>query len=126
MSNVLVSMFGSPTTTFNGAPHAYTYIDYLLHEFVWTGVYLNNLNAGQTMTVILNTPMTQNFAVGTTFNQIARTATASPEYTTGNNSATATGIVQLAANVRVTKTLAAFTGYNVGDQVIYTITYGNS
>jgi hypothetical protein len=70
--------------------------------------------------------MTQSFAIGTTFNQIAKTSTASAEYTSGNNSATATGIVQAAANVWVTKTLAPFTGYRAGDQMIYTITYGNS
>jgi hypothetical protein len=70
--------------------------------------------------------MVQNFPVGTTFNQIATTTTASPEYTTGNNSATATGIVQAVADVRVTKTLSPFTGYNSGDIVTYTITYGNS
>ena len=70
--------------------------------------------------------MTQNFAIGTPFNQIAKTSTASAEYTSGNNSATAAGIVQAAANVWVTKTLAPFTGYRAGDQMIYTITYGNS
>ena len=125
MSDFPVSMFANtPTATFNGTIHSFNYIDYLLPGFVWTG--LNNLNPWDTKIIILNTTMKQNFAVGTTFNQIAKTTTASPEYTTGNNSATATGIVQLAANIRVTKTLAAFTGYNVGDQVIYTITYGNS
>lgn len=28
--------------------------------------------------------------------------------------------------MRVTKTLASFTGYHAGDQVIYTIAYGNN
>ena len=70
--------------------------------------------------------MTQAFAVGTSFNQIATATTTSPEYTTGNNSATATGIVQSAADLWITKTLAPFTGYNAGDKIIYTITYGNS
>ena len=78
------------------------------------------------MTIILNAPMTQAFDVGTTFNQIAKTTTASAEYSTGNNSATAAGIVQAAANVWITKTLAPFTGFNIGEQVVYTITYGNS
>jgi hypothetical protein len=75
---------------------------------------------------MLNAPMMQNFAVGTTFNQIAKVTTTSAELNTGNNSATATGIVQAAADVRITKTMAPFNGYNAGDQVIYTITYGNS
>lgn len=78
------------------------------------------------MTVVINTSMLQNLSLGTTFNQISRVTTASTEYTTGNNSATATGIVQAAANVWVTKTLAPFTGYRAGDQIIYTLTYGNS
>ena len=70
--------------------------------------------------------MTQNFAIGTTFNQIAKVTTASDEYTTGNNSATATGIVETLPDVWVTKTLAPFTGFHQGDIVSYTITYGNS
>lgn len=78
------------------------------------------------MTIMVNAPMTQNFAVGTTFNQIAKTTTASAEYTTGNNSVTATGIVQANPDIWVKKTLAPFTGYRTGDQMIYTITYGNS
>lgn len=52
--------------------------------------------------------------------------TTSTEYSTTNNSATATGIVQAPADVWITKTLTPFTGYNVGDKVIYTIAYGNS
>ena len=78
------------------------------------------------MIVIVNTSMLQNLSLGTTFNQISRVSTASTEYTTGNNSATATGIVQAAANVWVTKTLAPFTGYQAGDILMYTLTYGNS
>jgi len=74
----------------------------------------------------MNAPMTQNFAVGTTFNQTAKVSTASDEYSTTNNSALATGSVQSLADVRVNKTLAPFTGYRVGDEVRYTITYGNS
>lgn len=70
--------------------------------------------------------MTQNFAIGTTFTQTAKVATTSNEYTTGNNSAIATGAVQSAADVRVTKTLAPFTGYKPGDIALYTISYGNS
>lgn len=45
MSNIPITTFGTPNATFNGAPHTYDYIDYILHEFVWTGNYLNNLNA---------------------------------------------------------------------------------
>ncbi|MCX6823631.1 MAG: hypothetical protein NT085_00690, partial [candidate division SR1 bacterium] len=86
MSNIPVTTFGAPTATFNGAPHMYDYIDYILHEFVWTGNYLNNLNAGASMIITIDTPMLQNLSVGTLFNQIARVTTASSEYTTGNNS----------------------------------------
>lgn len=70
--------------------------------------------------------MTQSFAVGTSFTQIAKTTSVSTEYTTGNNSATATGVVQASADVWITKTLAPFTGYAVGDKVYYTLIYGNS
>ncbi len=70
--------------------------------------------------------MTQDFAVGTTFNQIAKATTASPEYTTGNNSALATGIVEALPDVRVTSILEPFTGYRAGDIVTYTLVYGNS
>jgi len=115
----------TPTATFNGIPHTYNYINYP-QNFVWSGNYLSNINPWQIVTIILNAPMMQNFPVGTTFNQIATTTTATPEYTTGNNSATATGIVQAVADVRVTKTLTPFTGYNSGNIVTYTITYGNS
>ena len=78
------------------------------------------------MVVILDTTLMQTLSVGTPFNQIARISTTSPEYTTGNNTTTATGIVQAAANVWVTKTLAPFTGYRAGDVLMYTLTYGNS
>jgi len=124
MSNFPISTLATPAATFDGTSQSYNYINYLTHNFVWTG--LNTLNPGQTMIIVLNAPMLQNFAVGTTFNQIATTTTASAEYTTGNNSATATWIVQTVANVWVTKTLMPFTGYNSGDKVIYTIAYGNS
>ena len=70
--------------------------------------------------------MTQSFPVGTLFNQIATTTTTTIEYTTGNNSATATGVVQSPADIWATKTLAPFTGFTTGDYVYYTITYGNS
>lgn len=120
-----IPTLNAPTATFNGTPHAYTTIVYP-QDFVWSGSYLNSLNPGQTMTIILNAPMTQNFAIGTNFNQIAKVAALSAEYSTGNNSATATGTVQAAANVWITNTLAPFTVYNAGDQVVYTITYGNS
>jgi hypothetical protein len=78
---------------------------------LWSGTYLSNLNAGQTITIMINGLLTDDFSAGTTFNQIAKTTTASPEFTTGNNSALATGVVQALADVRVTKTLAPFTGY---------------
>ena len=45
--------------------------------------------------------MTQGFAVGTSFSQIAKTMAASAEYSTGNNSATAAGTVQASADVRI-------------------------
>ena len=70
--------------------------------------------------------MTQAFAIGTSFNQIAKATTLSNEYTTGNNAATASAIVQAPANVRITKTLLPFTGFNAGDQVHYVLTYGNN
>ncbi|MFA6256223.1 MAG: hypothetical protein WC606_03490 [Candidatus Absconditabacterales bacterium] len=125
ISNFPIPRLAAPTATFNGIPHLYTFINYP-QDFVWSGSYLSNLNPGQTITILLNAPMTQAFAVGTTFNQIAKTTTASPEYSTGNNSATATGVVQATADVRITKTLAPFTGFKAGDQVRYLITYGNS
>lgn len=115
----------TPTATFDGISRAYANINYP-QDFVWSGNYLNNLNPGQTITILVRGPMTQNFAVGTTFTQIAKATTASPEYAQGNNSATATGSVQAPADVWVTKTLAPFTGYKPGDQAIYTISYGNS
>lgn len=87
---------------------------------------MDNLNAGAIITILLDAPITQAFAVGTSFDQIATTTTLTPEYTTGNNSATATGIVQASADVWITKTLAPFTGYAIGDHVYYTLIYGNS
>lgn len=42
------------------------------------------------MTIIMDGSLMDDFAVGTTFNNIAKTTTASLEYTTGNNSALAT------------------------------------
>jgi len=76
---------------------------------VWTGSYVDTLNPGQTVTIVLSAPMMQSFAIGTTFNQIAKTTTASSEYSTTNNSATAAASVQAAANVWITKTMASFT-----------------
>jgi hypothetical protein len=70
--------------------------------------------------------MTQNYAIGTTFTQTAKVIAASAEFTTGNNSALATGIVQALPDLRITKILAPFTGYHQGDEVRYTISYGNS
>ena len=85
------------------------------------------LNAGQTMTIMLNAQLTQSFPIGTPFTQIAKVTTPSIEYSTGNNSATATGVVQSAADLRITKTLILpFTGYESGTPVPYRITYGNS
>ena len=78
------------------------------------------------MTIILSAPLTQNFAVGTALNETAKAATTSPEYTTGNNSALALASVKAPADIWVTKTLVPFTGYNTGDQIIYTIKYGNN
>lgn len=78
------------------------------------------------MTIILTAPMTQNYAVDTTFTQTAKVIAASAEFTTGNNSALATGIVQALPDLRITKILAPFTGYHQGDEVRYTISYGNS
>lgn len=75
---------------------------------------------------MLRSPMMQNFAVGTSFSQTAKVTTVSDEYTTGNNSAVATGVVESQPDVWVTKTLAPFTGFHQGDIVTYTITYGNS
>ena len=75
---------------------------------------------------MVSAPMTQNFAIGTTFNHIVKTSSVSAELSTGNNSASAAGAVQALPDVRVTKTLAPFTGYRLGDVVSYTITYGNS
>ncbi|MCX6825123.1 MAG: hypothetical protein NTY80_02755 [candidate division SR1 bacterium] len=115
----------TPTANFNGITHTYDHINYP-QDFVWTGSYLNNLNPGQSITILLNASMTQAFAVGTSFNQIAKATTLSNEYTTGNNVATASAIVQAPANVRITKTLLPFTGFNAGDQVHYVLTYGNN
>jgi hypothetical protein len=40
------------------------------------------------MIITLDAPMTQAFAVGTTFNEVAKATTASAEYSAANNSAT--------------------------------------
>lgn len=115
----------TPIATFNGIAYPYSFINYP-QDFVWSGSYLNILNPGQTMIIRLHAPMTQSFAVGTSFTQIAKATSISPEYTTGNNSASATAVVESSADVWLTKTLAPFSGYLAGDQVVYTITYGNS
>lgn len=114
-----------PTAIFNGIAYAYNYINYP-QDFVWSGSYLESLNPGQTTTILMHAPMTQSFAVGTSFTQIAKATSVSTEYTTGNNSASATGTVQASADVWITKTLSPFTGYAAGDHVYYTIIYGNS
>jgi len=74
----------------------------------------------------MNTSLADDFVPGTIFTTTAKTTTASAEYTTENNSALATKTVQALSDVRVNKTLASFSGYRAGDEVKYTITYGNS
>lgn len=125
ISTFPIPTLATPTATFNGVAYAYNYINYP-QDFVWTGTYLDTLNAGQTITILLNAPLMQSFAIGTQFNQIAKTTTVSTEYTTGNNFATATGIVQASADMWINKTLTPFTGYAIGDKVFYTLNYGNS
>ncbi len=127
MSDFPIALFyNTPVASFNNGSTrlSYSYIDYWLPAFVWTG--LGNLNPGEIRNVLLRISMKQNASVGTTFNNIAKVTSTSTEYSTTNNTATATGIVQLPANVRVTKTLAPFTGFHAGDKVVYTITYGNN
>ena len=80
---------GAPSATFNGTAHPYSYLTYP-QDFVWSGNYLSSLYAGDSITILLNGALMQNFAVGTPFSQIAKVSSISPEYTTGNNSATAT------------------------------------
>ncbi len=125
MSNFPIPTLFTPTAIFNGTPYTYNYINYP-QDFVWSWSYLNSLNPWQIMTIRLQAPMTQNYAIGTTFTNTVKTTTVSSEYTTGNNSASATWAVQALSDVRVTKTLTPFSGYRVGDIVTYTITYGNS
>lgn len=120
-----IPTLGTPTATFAGTPHAYNYINYP-KDFVWSGLYLNDLYAWDSKTIVLTAPLMNNIVVGTAFSQIAKVNTKNSEYTTGNNSATATWVVQTYADVRVTKTLAPFTGFQEGDTVVYTISYGNS
>jgi len=125
ISTFPIPTLGSPTALFDGVAYGYTSITYPA-DFVWNGSYLGTLVPGQLVTILLSAPLMQNFSVGTTFSQTAKASTASPEFTTGNNSVTAAGNVVAPANIRVTKTLAPFTGFHAGDQVIYTITYGNN
>jgi hypothetical protein len=68
----------------------------------------------------------QQVAAGTTFVNTAKAVTASSEYTTGNNSATVTGMTVTPVDLYITKTMQTFTGYQAGSIVTYTITYGNS
>ncbi|MEI6774054.1 MAG: hypothetical protein WCL18_04570 [bacterium] len=115
----------NPIATFNGTSYVYTYINYP-QDFVWSGSYLDILNPGQSITILLHAPMTQAFPVGTPFNQIAKTTTVSTEYTTGNNSATATGIVLGLPDLWVHKALITPYPTFSGDAVNFLITYGNS
>ena len=115
----------TPTATFNGISYTYNYINYP-QDFVWSGNYLSNLNAGDTSTILLHAALTQAFPVGTSFSQIAKTTTVTPEYTTGNNAATATGVVAWLADLWVHKTLITPFPVFSGDAVNFLITYGNS
>ena len=125
ISTFPIPTLSTPNATFNLVPYAYNSINYP-QDFVWNGAYLNVLNPGQVITITLSAPMTQAFPAGTPFNQIATAITSGAEYTTGNNSALATGIVESAADLWITKTLVPFTGYATGDEIDYIITYGNS
>jgi len=125
ISNFPIPTLFAPTATFNGSPYAYNFINYP-QDFVWSGSYLSILNPGQTMAIAMDAIMTHAYPVGTTFNHTAKVTSASPEYTTGNNSSLATWIVQSSADVWITKTLVPFTGFNIGDKVQYIIAYGNS
>ncbi len=125
ISNFPIPTLFTPTATFDGISYTYNTIQYP-QDFVWNNTSFATLNPGQIRTILLSAPMAQNFSVGTTFNQIAKTTTASPEYATSNNSATASSVVQAAADVWITKTLAPFVSYKAGDSVVYMITYGNN
>ena len=125
ISTFPIPTLSTPTATFNSIPYIYNYINYP-QDFVWSGNYLSNLNAGDTITILLHATMTQAFPVGTPFNQIAKTSTVTPEYTTGNNTATATGVVAWLPDLRITKTFVQPRPSLSWDKAIFVITYGNS
>lgn len=62
VSTFPIPVFALPTARFDTIVHGYTSINYP-QDLVWSGNYLNTLNPGQTITVVLTAPMTQNFAV---------------------------------------------------------------
>ena len=123
ISTFPIPTLGTPIATFNNVPYTYTYINYP-QDFVWT--WLNNLNPWTSTIITLSAPLTQNFPVGTPFSQIAKTTTITSEYTTGNNSATATGSVTWRPDLRVTKTFLQPRPSFSWDKAIFVITYGNS
>lgn len=125
VSNFPIPTLSTPTAIFNGTPYVYSNISYP-NDFVWSGTYLSNLHAWESIIILINALLTNDFAPGTAFSSTAKTTTASPEFTTGNNSALATGAVQTLTDVRITQTLTPFTGYRQWDEVTYTIAYGNS
>jgi len=68
----------------------------------------------------------QQVAAGTIFTNTATVTSATPEYTTGNNTASVTGATVSLADLFVNKTMQTFTGYQAGSIITYTISYGNS
>lgn len=110
MSTFPVTALGAPNARFNGIIRPYATINYP-QDFVWSGNYLSSLYAGDSITILLNGRLAQQFAVGTSFGQTAKVVATSPEYTTGNNTAIITGNTQSYADVRVRKTLVPFTGF---------------
>lgn len=125
VSNFPIPTLSTPTASFNGTPYIYSNISYP-NDFIWSGAYLSNLHAWESIIILINALLTNDFAPGTAFSSTAKTTTVSPEFTTGNNSALATGAVQTLTDVRITQTLTPFTGYRQWDEVTYTIAYGNS
>lgn len=119
-----IPLFGLPSAIVNGSFLAYdTPITYP-NTFLWTGG--APIQPGQSMTFAISAALAQQVAPGTSFTNIAKAITASSEYTTGNNSATVTATIVAPADLYIHKTMQAFTGYQLGSVVTYTITYGNS
>ena len=114
-----------PTATFDNVTYPHTTIHYP-QDFVWNGTYLDTVQPGQTTTIVLHATMAQQASLGTVFDQTASITASSAEYTTGNNVAIPTGVIQALADVSVHKTLHTFSGIALGDIVTYTLTYGNS